>query len=311
MRSLSICILTFNRCSLLRNLLKELIGLEYASLEIIVVDNHSQDMTQVMVQSDFPQVVYMRTEKNIGAAGRNVGMMNAKGDIIVTLDDDVSGLSDQALHMLVEEFEKDRMLGAVNFRVVNHDGQTCNWIHHCLEDQFFNKKFLTYEITEGAVAFSKKTLQCAGYYPENFFLSHEGPDLAFRIFEQGFKVIYVGDIVVRHSFAQESREPWRNYYFDTRNQFWLAGRNFPISYAAWYLTRGLLSMLVYSVRDGYFNVWLRAVVDGLKGMRIVLKERKVLTAATMGILKEIDSNRPSWGYLIRTRLLRKKDLLFR
>lgn len=309
--TISICILTFNRCFLLRGLLTELTKLRYVHLEIIVVDNHSQDMTQIMVEGEFPKVVYIRTEKNIGAAGRNVGMMKAKGNIIIALDDDVAGLTDEALRILVMEFEKDKMLGAVNFRVINDDGHTCNWIHHCQVEECFNKKFLTYEITEGAVAFSKNSLQRSGYYPENFFLSHEGPDLAFRIFEQGFKVIYLGDIVVRHSFAQESREPWRNYYFDTRNQFWLAARNFPVFYAIRYLVRGLLSMLAYSIRDGFFLVWLRAVVDGLKGMRTALKDRKVLSVETMDTIKAIDSGRPSLGYLIKTRLIRKRDLLFR
>ncbi len=309
--SISICILTFNRCSLLRGLLTELTRLEYVPLEIIVIDNHSEDMTQTMMKQDFPAVTYIRTEENLGAAGRNIGMESAKGHIIITLDDDVTGLTDSALHMLANEFEEDRKLGAINFRVINNDGHTCNWVHHCEEEKFSDKKFLTYEITEGAVAFSKEALHISGYYPKSFFLSHEGPDLAFRIFDQGFKVTYTGDVVVRHSFAQGSREPWRNYYYDTRNQFWLAARNFPVSYAIAYLSRGLLSMLVYSLRDGYSMYWLRAVADGLKGLRQALKERKVLTDTTMETIRIIDSHRPSLVYLIKSRLIWRKDLLFR
>jgi GT2 family glycosyltransferase len=307
----SICILTYNRCSLLRGLLTELTCLKYVPLEIIVVDNHSEDMTQTMMKQEFPIVTYIRTEENLGAAGRNMGMESAKGQIIITLDDDVTGLTDNALHILAHAFEGDRKLGAVNFRVINNEGHTCNWVHHCEEGKWFDKKFLTYEITEGAVAFSKEALHISGYYPKSFFLSHEGPDLAFRIFDRGFKVTYTGDVVVRHSFAQESREPWRNYYYDTRNQFWLAARNFPVSYAVAYLSRGLFSMLMYSLRDGYFIYWLRAVADGLKGLRQALKERKVLSDTTMDSIRIIDSHRPSLGYLIRNRLIWRKDLLFR
>lgn len=307
----SICILTFNRYSLLRGLLTELKRLEYIPLEIIVIDNHSEDMTQMMMNQEFPTTTYIRTEQNIGAAGRNIGMKNSNGGIIITLDDDITGLTDNAIHTLVRQFAEDPKLGAVNFRIVNQDGRTCNWVHHCKEEEFFDKNFLTYEITEGAVAFRKETLHLSGHYPDRFFLSHEGPDLAFRILDRGFKVVYTGNIIVRHSFAQESREPWRNYYYDTRNQFWLAARHFPLSYAVTYLARGLLSMLVYSLRDGYFVYWLKAIADGLTGLRRALKERNVLSEATMTTVREIDSRRPSLGYFIKNRLITKKDLLFK
>jgi GT2 family glycosyltransferase len=309
--AVSICILTFNRCSLLRDLLAELKGLKYVPLEIVVVDNHSEDMTQTMMKQNFPSVTYIRTERNIGAAGRNLGMQGSTGDVIVTLDDDVTGLTDAALHSLARQFGEDPKLGAVNFRIMNGEGRTCNWVHHCREEEFFDKTFLTYEITEGAVAFRKDALRLSGYYPDTFFLSHEGPDLAFRILDRGFKVIYTGDITVQHSFAQESREPWRNYYYDTRNQLWLAARHFPLSYGVTYLARGLLSMLMYSLRDGYFVYWLRAIADGLRGLRRALNERKVLTNATMNTVREIDSQRPSIFYLIKHRFIARRNLLFK
>ena len=138
--------------------------------------------------------------------------------------------------------------------MVNQDGRTCNWVHHCKEEEYYDREFLTYEITEGAVAFRKKALNCSGYYPENFFLSHEGPDLAFRIFENGYRVIYWGDIRVEHLFSEEGRKPWRNYYYDTRNQFWLAARHFPFDYAVVYLGRGLGSMLVYWAAMGISDI---------------------------------------------------------
>jgi GT2 family glycosyltransferase len=309
--TISICILTFNRCSLLRALLRELSKLKYKPLEVIVVDNHSEDLTQAMIKHEFPGIAYMRTERNIGAAGRNLGMKRASGQVVITLDDDVTGLTDNALASLARQFKEDPNLGAVNFRVVNEEGHTCNWVHHCKEEDFFDKKFLTYEITEGAVAFRKDTLRLAGGYPDRFFLSHEGPDLALRILDQGFQSIYSGDIVVKHLFAQEGREAWRNYYYDTRNQLWLAARHFPVAYALRYLMRGLVSMLVYSLRDGYFIYWLRALADGVRGCKEALKERKVLADATMNAVRNIDSHRPGLGYLIKHRLLHKKDLLFK
>lgn len=305
--SVSICILTYNRSSLLRVLLEKIRGLICASIEIIVIDNHSEDQTREMMMTEFSDVKYLRTERNIGAAARNIAMKAAKGDIIVTLDDDVAGLDGRDLEVLVSKFSEDPTVGAVNFRVKNSEGAVCNWVHHCRHEDFADKEFPTYEITEGAVAFRKKVLEYSGYYPETFFLSHEGPDLAFRIIESGFKVIYTPNVEVTHCFATEGREPWRNYYYDTRNQLWLAFRNFPILYALRYLGRGLLSMLMYSVRDGYFYYWLKALVDGLTGLKQVMGERRVLSAATMKVITMIDSQRPSLGYMIKDRLLAKNS----
>lgn len=307
----SICVLTFNRCLLLRELLKELENLTYLPLEIIVVDNHSEDETQNMMLSEFPKLKYIRTPENIGAAGRNVGIKAANGDIIVTLDDDILGLEDEAIQILVRKFIEDVNLGAVTFRYVDMNGCTCNWVHHCIEEDYRDKEFMTYEILEGAVAFRKRAIEISGCYPESFFLSHEGPDLAFRILDKGFKVIYSGQVSVQHFLGEGGRKAWRNYYYDTRNQLWLAARHFPLVYSLIYLGRGLSSMLVYSIRDGYTLYWLKAIVDGLAGMRQALKERSVLTEKTMNILKEIDSKRPSLSYMIKKRLLAKDNWLIR
>ena len=64
-------------------------------------------------------------------------------------------------------------------------------------------------------------------------------------------------------------------------------------------------MLVYSIRDGYFSYWVKAIVDGIAGLKQVVSERNVLSDATMKIVKRIDSLRPSLAYMIKKRLLAK------
>jgi hypothetical protein len=129
--------------------------------------------------------------------------------------------------------------------------------------------------------------------------------LAFRILDTGFNVIYSGEVAVKHLFDPKNREPWRKYYFDTRNQFWLAARNYPISYMLVYLSRGLFSMLIYSIRDGYFWYWAKAIIDGLAGLKKAIKQRKVLSQRTINIVRLIDSKRPGLGYMIRKKVLDK------
>lgn len=301
---ISISILTYNRVKLLRTLLVDLTSLQYTYLEIIVIDNHSQDETQQAIPVEFPSVKYIRTDKNIGASARNIGMQAAVGDIIVTLDDDIQGLNDKDLRFLANYFDLNPKVGALNFGVRTIEGEVCNWVHHCKQEEFYDKNFMTYEITEGAVAFRKMAISQSGGYSDAFFLSHEGPDLAFRIYEAGYEVRYSGVISVSHHFANEGRTPWRNYYFDTRNQIWLAARNFPISYAITYLVRGLPAMAFYSIRDGFFLYWVKALWDGIIGLRSSLKERRALSKETMSIILDIDSQRPNILYVLKRRFRR-------
>ena len=245
-------------------------------------------------------------EQNIGVGARNFGMEKAHGEFLITLDDDIIGISEKDLAILQQIFEERPNVGAVNFKVINpHDGSLCNWVHHCPSEKFHEKEFLTYEITEGAVAFRKKTLQTAGYYSASYFISHEGPDLAFRIYESGFQVIYTGRICVKHYHASEGRTPWRNYYYDTRNQFLLVSRNFPLRYGAKYLFRGLVAMFLYSLRDGFMKYWGKGVVDGIRMVFDSKDQRKILSDKTMKIIYDIDSNRPGIFYLLRKRVFRR------
>lgn len=302
----SIVILTYNRKELLNRLLSSVMEIYWPSLEVIVVDNCSNDGTQEMIRALFPTVSYFRMDQNIGAGARNIGMEAAHGDFLITLDDDIIGITEKDLTVIQEIFIEHPNVGAVNFKVINpYDGSVCNWVHHCPSGKFKDKEFLTYEITEGAVAFRNKTLKISGYYPVDYFISHEGPDLAIRIFESGFQVMYTGRVCVQHFHASEGRTPWRNYYYDTRNQFLLAYRNFPIRYGFKYIVRGQVAMFVYSLRDGFIKYWVKGFIDGIRAIKNIKNQRKIISKKTMKIIYEIDSNRPSVLYMLRKRLVRR------
>lgn len=304
--SVSIVILTYNRVALLEKLLYSLLAIDQLGLEIIVVDNHSEDGTDKLLNDQFFRCVYIRTEKNIGAVARNFGIRRARGNIIVCIDDDVFGINKEAINIIEKKFYDNPTIAAINFKVLDYyTGEICNWVHHCKVEDFSEGTFKTYEITEGAVAFRKSALDGTNLYPDYFFISHEGPDLAFRLMDKGYDVIYIGEVVVQHCHSNLGRKSWTTYYYDSRNQFWLAVRNLPFFYALKYLTRGLISTLVYSLRDGYFRYWLKAIKDGVGGLPVVWKDRKIVSKCTINVIEQIDKMRPPLWYLIKKRLFHK------
>lgn len=300
--AVSLVILTFNRSKLLRKLLESLSEITYKSFEVIVVDNHSEDSVEWIVDLyEFARLIQM--DKNLGVAGRNRGIEAAHGDIIITLDDDVSGITDADIKQLITIFQ-DASIGAVCFKVLDEEtGQIINWCHHRKQEEYSERSFITEEITEGAVAFRSEALELSGLYPEEFFISHEGPDLALRIMNGGYKVIYIPDIIVRHSHSTLGRASWRRYYYDTRNQLWLVLRNYPLLMGVKSLTIGLGAMAIYALRDGFFRYWLKGIMDGIKGSKRALEQRSPMGIQTHRLLKEMAKYRPGIWYMVKKRFL--------
>jgi GT2 family glycosyltransferase len=302
----SIVVLTYNRNHLLEGLLSELSRYAESGVQVIVVDNCSECPASE-VTGLFPWVVNILAPKNLGAAGRNLGFDAASGDVVVCLDDDIAELSHDALECL-ERIFADRSIAAVNFKVLDQKTQdVVNWVHHREVEKYSDQSFDTYEITEGAVAFRRAVLDATGGYAEEFFLSHEGPDLAFRLINRGFRVIYSPDISVSHSFDPGGRLSWRNYYYDTRNTLWLVARNLPVVYGAIALLRQNAAMFVYSIRDGYTKWWFKGMLDGIKGLGVARGHRDRLSKEAMARIRAIDSHRPSVLYSLRKRFL-SRDL---
>jgi glycosyltransferase involved in cell wall biosynthesis len=135
----SIVIPTFNRKSLLSYCLKSLLDLDYppGKMEIIIVDDGSSDGTGEFLLSNFKlsfgRIKYLRSEWNKGpAASRNAGFAQARGELIVSMDDDcrveISWLKD-----LVETFNCFPAASAVGGSVVNPTALPLAEASHILE----------------------------------------------------------------------------------------------------------------------------------------------------------------------------------
>lgn len=87
---ISVIIPTYNRASLLPRALDSVLRQTWEDLEVIVVDDASQDDTpQVMAACTDPRVRYIRLEKNSGACvARNTGVAQARGEWIAFQDSD-------------------------------------------------------------------------------------------------------------------------------------------------------------------------------------------------------------------------------
>ena len=128
--SVSVIIAAYNEEKVIARTVQSLLDGDYASLEIIVVDDGSRDRTSEVVQQTFagvPNVRLMRKENGGKASALNYGLLVAQGDIMVSLDADTLFAPD-TITRLVRHFA-DKNVGAVsgNVRVGNTHNIFTKW----------------------------------------------------------------------------------------------------------------------------------------------------------------------------------------
>ncbi len=308
---ISLVILTCNRKENLSLLLNDLKRQEFQPDEIIVVDNNSEDGTLEFLQQHHPETTPLWLEKNVGCAGRNEGIKKASGDLVITIDDDIFLHKADCIQSIAAIFQENSNIVALNFKVLDYSTKeliSFNWFHPYKMEEYCDKDFVTDYISEGAVAFRKKLFDEVGYYPAEFFLSHEGPDLAYRIIDAGYDIHYSHEIEVLHNCSTYQRDSWRNTYYDTRNHIWLAIRNLPFARATLHICYRLATTLLFALRRKQFRWYCKALLDAIKKIPDQLKHRHPISRQTLKRIKHIRQHKPGFLYQITSFLKRTRSI---
>ena len=113
MPDLSVIIVSYNTCDLLRNCLLSLRASVGPSLEIIVVDNASTDGSAAMVRSQFPEVKLLAQAINTWyCGGNNIGARAATADYALLLNPDTEVAPD-ALALMLRYLRENRAMSAL------------------------------------------------------------------------------------------------------------------------------------------------------------------------------------------------------
>ena len=153
--TVSIIIPTRNRSNILNECLKGIINQNFfCKMEIIIIDDFSQDNTQRVVfywKKKFEEkkikLNYVRNSSPKGANfSRNIGIKIANGEIIVLIDDDILPPPDW-LYNLIKNFQNDRKLcvtGPVLLKTwkdsIGKHGEGASLVTHVIRPvKYFNK----------------------------------------------------------------------------------------------------------------------------------------------------------------------------
>ncbi|MEW2577780.1 glycosyltransferase family 2 protein [Streptomyces syringium] len=235
-----------------------LLAQEDIDLDVVVVGNG-------VIPEKIPDGVRtVALPDNVGIPeGRNVGAANVKGELIFFFDNDAILPERDVLARLAAELERDPALAYVQPRIADPDTGTTlrRWVPRLRADAA--RPGIVTVMAEGVVLVRRTAFELAGGWPGDFFLFHEGIDLAWRLWNQGDKGLYRPDIVVHHPATNPARHTGF-YRLTARNRVWLARRNLPaalipLNLATW----ALLTARRVRGRDAW-----RATLDGFReGLR--------------------------------------------
>lgn len=263
--------------------------------EVIVVNNAStEDYSAVKnfisTYTTLP-FRYFEAPENLGVAkGRNFALTKSRAPLIIMLDDDAVLQHKDCLVNLVQEFEENNTLkpkAIVAFKVLYYDTlqiQPSAFPHKRLAEYSHKPWFETYYYAGGAHAIKREVIEKLGGYPDDFFYGMEEYDLAYRVLEAGYSIVYSDKIVMLHKESPLGRKPKK----EKLQMMWLnkskvAWRYLPKKY--FYSTAFLWSL--YYLKEtrvylpGYFSVWKK--IFSITST----EKRKPVSNATLGYLRKL------------------------
>ena len=227
---LSIVIVNWNTRDLLARCLASIFATASSlALEVFVVDNASSDGSPEMVRRDFPQVILLANDENLGfARANNQAIAQSTGRYVLLLNSDTE-VTEGALEALVSFMEATPDAGAVGGRLLFADGrvQTSHGAFPTLFSEMLNTLgFVAWRSTSPAgsraqmldepvatdwllgacLMVRRQVVEQVGGLDEQFFMYSEEIDWCRRIKEHGWQIYYVPQAQIVHYWRGSSSQ---------------------------------------------------------------------------------------------------------
>jgi GT2 family glycosyltransferase len=267
--TVTIVFLVYNRGEELRTSLTQMLtasDYDPDRVDIIVVDNASEDDSAEIVANEFPQVRLIRREVNCGVSGWNDGFAEARGDYVLALDDDCYLPGDGLTRAVAAAREHDADLVSFGVRALDDP------------DYRFNERYRTGLLTYwGCAVLMRRAVleELGGYDPEIFVWANE-LEFMLRFFDHGFRHLHLPEAEAVHMKATGGH--WLAYF--GMRSYRINARHF--AYVAAKLMRrrdalgALVALLAIGVRDAIRHdpVAIKALPESVKGFVHGLRHRK-------------------------------------
>jgi len=215
------------------------------NMEVIVVDNASEEDEAGEIERRYPAVKVIRSSQNLGfAGGNNLGIKAARGKYLFFINNDtiLSHQSSDISH-LVSRLESSDKIGAVCPKIrfawdtypIQFAGYTPlspitlrnRSIGYGEEDRGqYDTAHPTPYAHGAAMMVKREAIDKAGLMPECYFLYYEELDWSMMLTQAGYTIWYEPACTIYHKESQATGQnsPQKTYYL-TRNRLLLVKRN--------------------------------------------------------------------------------------
>jgi len=266
----SVMITTSNRLEELQRTLQMLGKLDPAPDEVLVTADGCTDVTAEFL-SAMPNVKFVVNQPARGSvASRDRMIREARGELVLALDDDSYPEQLDCIARLVPLFEQRSNLAVLHF-----PQRTDEYPDTVSQMDFGHEKLTRSFANSGAVLRRSTYLELAGFEPR-FYHMYEEPDYGLQCLAAGYDVIFSPIVTIRHHYSGQARDEIRIHHRHARNEFWSSLMRCPFPFALGVLGWRAASQFRYACRRGWSWVvreprwWAQAVA----GIPYFIRKRK-------------------------------------
>lgn len=255
------------------------------NLEIILVDNASNDNFEKDFKEIIPNLNFIRNKTNIGfAGGNNLGISQAKGNYILLLNNDTE-IVKGSIETLVNELKSDENIGLLSPLILYYDDKKIiqyagftplNYLtarnkqlglYEKNTGQFDNLSYQTGYCHGAAVICRKADLDKAGLMDESYFLYYEELDWCEKFKRIGKTINFTGKTYIYHKESiSVGKESAIKTYFMTRNRMLFIRKNTSLIntllFSIYYTLIACPKLIVTLVKNGNKHL-VKYVIKGL------------------------------------------------
>ncbi len=282
---------------MLQKCLKALNRQTVCPLEIIIVDNNSTDSSLDAARNRTSNVKIVTLDRNIGFAGaNNIGLSHVKDCTWTALLNPDAFPQENWLEKLLESCENytkfsffgSLLLQAQNTEILDGAGDIYHvsgaaWRASEGRSACSHTPASPTEIFSpcaAAAIYRTRALRQVNGFDKSFFCYFEDMDLSWRLRHSGHRCLLVPDAKVLHmGSAITERHSAFSVYFGHRNMVWTFFKNMPSPLFQRYIPQHImlnLATILLFTRKGQFSAILRAKYDALRGLKQILKKRRLL-----------------------------------
>jgi glycosyltransferase involved in cell wall biosynthesis len=240
----TVLITSKNRRDDLRKAIASAIAQQGCAVEVLVIDDGSEDGTSEMVRHEFPGVRLERSEQSVGLiVQRNRGARLASANVVISIDDDAAFSTPSIVAQTLRDFDHP-LIAAVAIPFVNILLTSAP----AARPADASRRYLVESYIGTAHALKKEVFNKLGGYREHFVHQCEEEDFSIRLLAQGNFVRW-GNADPIHHFVSPRRDSWRIVFYNARNHLLFGWHNVPMPFYPIYLLATTVNLLLYGLRE--------------------------------------------------------------